>query len=162
MTVMKEYLLSVLAAALALSIVGILSPNGSQSSLKLLSSLFLLLVIAAPLPRFLTTLPDRLGELFSASQQGEESDYRQQAEQALEGASKAYLAQALTQLLEQRFSIPSGEVRCVIRWNDQEEASPQRVTVILSGSAIWKNPNEIESAVTELLGCECVTAIESR
>ena len=97
------------------------------------------------------------------SHKTEEDDaYENAANEALENASKAYLAQALTRLLEERFSIPSGEVRCVILWASEEEAKPQKVTVILSGSAICKNPNQIEEEVTNLLGCPCVTAIESR
>ena len=159
---MKEYLLSVLSAALVISLVGMLAPNGAQGSLKLISALFLLLVIAAPLPKLLTAIPDRIENLFQTNGNGgEEDDFRQQANLTLENASKTYLAQALTQLLEQKFSIPTGEVRCVIRWTDGDQAKPEKVTVILSGSAIWKNPNQIEAAVTELLGCECVTAIES-
>lgn len=158
---MKAYLLSVLAAALAISLIGILAPNGSQSSLKLISSLFFLCVIAAPLPKLLEDLPRRMEDLItSPGGDSAEDDYRQQADQALENASKTYLAQMLTQFLEQKFSIASGEVRCQIRWKEGENPTPERVTVILSGSAIWKNPDAIESAVTELLGCECVTAIE--
>ncbi len=158
---MKAYLLSVLAAALAISLIGILAPNGSQSSLKLISSLFFLCVIAAPLPKWLEALPNRMEDL-TASPNGDasEEDYRQQANQALDSASKTYLAQTLTQFLEQKFSISPGEVRCQIRWKEGENPAPEKVTVILSGSAIWKNPDTIESAVTELLGCECVTAIE--
>lgn len=157
---MKEYLLSVLAAALAISLIGILAPNGSQSALKLLSALFFLWVIAAPLPDWLATLPNRIEGIPSTDSDSAEQDYQQQANDALNTASKAYLAQILTQFLEQEFSIPTGEVRCAIRWAEGEEALPERVTVILSGSAIWKNPKDIEAAVTNLLGCECVTAIE--
>ncbi len=158
---MKTYLLSVLAAALIISLIGILAPNGAQSSLKLITSLFFLCVIAAPLPNWLENLPDRIDELVTAPDGGSaEDDYRQQANEALDGASKTYLAQALTQYLEQKFSIPQGEVRCQILWSEEESATPEKVTVILSGTAIWKNPDSIEAAVTELLGCECVTAIE--
>lgn len=157
---MKEYLLSVLAAALAISLIGILAPNGSQSALKLLSALFFLCMIAAPLPQWLSALPKRIEEITTPPQNTAEQDYQQQATDALNAASKAYLAQILTQFLEEKFSIPTGEVRCAIRWAEGEEALPERVTVILSGSAIWKNPKDIEAAVTNLLGCECVTAIE--
>lgn len=78
----------------------------------------------------------------------------------MESASRSYFAQSLTQMLEQRFSIPAGEIRCTVRWQQDEELRPDRVTLVLSGSAIWKNPAEMEEFVTGLLGCECVTAIE--
>ena len=158
---MKEYLLSLFAASLVIALVGILSPNGSGGYLKLISALFFLCVLAAPLPKLLDSLPDLMGEITGATEKEElEEDYRQQANAALEGASKTYFAQTLTELLEQQFSIPSGEVRCTVLWEDAEELRPKQVTVILSGSAIWKNPDHIEQAVEELLGCECVTAIE--
>lgn len=162
MIFMKEYLLSVLAAALVIALVGILAPNGSGSSLKLVSALFLLLAIAAPLPKLLTSIPQRIEDLFQVGgQKGDEEDFRQETDLTLENASKAYLAQSLTQLLEEKFSIPAGEVRCTVRWVEGDEIRPEKVTVILSGSAIWKNPAPIEETVTQLLGCECVTAIET-
>ena len=160
---MKEYLLSLLIVSLAIAIVQILTPNASASQVKLICSLIFICVLASPLPRFLKNLPELSEQLLDLSHKTEEDDaYKNAANEALKNASKAYLAQALTRLLEERFSIPSGEVRCVILWASEEEAKPQKVTVILSGSAIWKNPNQIEAAVTELLGCPCVTAIESR
>ena len=162
MTDMKEYLLSVLSAALVISLVGMLAPNHVQTSLKLISALFLLLAIAAPLPKLLSSIPNQIENLLQIDGvDGEKEALHQQTDLMLENASKTYLAQSLTQLLEQKFSIPTGEVRCTIRWAEGDQAKPEKVTVILSGSAIWKNPNQIEATVTELLGCQCVTAIES-
>jgi hypothetical protein len=159
---MKEYLLSLLLVSLAVAIAQILAPNASASYVKLIGSLIFICVLAAPLPRFLQTLPE-LSDRILHFTDGETSkeEYENTANDALENASKAYLAQALTKLLEERFSIPAGEVRCVILWAEGEDATPERVSVILSGSAIWKNPAQIEGTVTELLGCPCVTAIEA-
>ena len=89
------------------------------------------------------------------------SDYTAQMEEAVQSASKTYFAQSLTQMLEQRFSITPGEVRCSIQWAEGDDGmQPLKITLILSGSAIWKNPADMEEFVTGLLGCECVTAIE--
>ncbi len=159
---MKEYLLSLLVVSLAIAVTQILAPNASASHIKLICSLIFICVLSAPLPRFLKSLPELSDQILDLSHKTDSDDeYGNLANDALENASKAYLAQALTKLLEDRFAIPSGEVRCSIQWESGEEAKPQKVTVILSGSAIWRNPNEIEAAVTELLGCPCVTAIES-
>ena len=50
---------------------------------------------------------------------------------------------------------------CAVLWEEEDGiAAPARVTVILSGGSIWKDPNAIEATVSALLGCECVTAIE--
>ena len=159
---MREYLLSILSAALVIALVGMLAPEGMGSSLNLISSLFLLLAIAAPLPKLIVSLPEQIEAIFQTDgQSGSEEDFRQQSDLALEGASKAYLVQSLTQLLEEEFSIPSGEVRCAVQWAEGEEIVPEKITVILSGSAIWKNPAPIEETVSRLMGCECVTAIEA-
>ena len=158
---MKTYLLSLFAASLVIALVSILAPSNATKYIKLISSLFFLCILAAPLPKLLDTLPDFFYEV-TGDQEKDQMDesYQEKADQLLEGASKTYVAQMLTELLEQRFSIPTGEVRCVIQWEESEKAKPQKVTVILSGSAIWKNPETIEKTVTELLGCECITAIE--
>ncbi len=158
---MKEYLLSLLAASLCVALVGILAPGSSQKYIRFIASLFLICVLVTPLPRVLSSIsaPEGLPDLIGGSSQP--SDYKDRMEEALEQASGAYFAEMLTQLIEERFSIPEGSVRCTVKWQDGgDRLTPERVTVILSGSAIWKNPSEIEAFVSSLLGCECVTAIE--
>ncbi len=67
----------------------------------------------------------------------------------------------LTVTIEKQFGIEAGEVRCLVAWEQEGETlTPTRVTVVLSGKAIWKDPHAIEAFVTELLGCDCTTAIE--
>ena len=159
---MVVYFTSVLGAALAVAVVNLLAPESSSKIIRLVSSLMLICVLIAPLPsaiKKLADLPNRLEDLSDSAT--ESSPYKEQMEQALNQSSRSYFAQALTQMLESRFEIPSGEIRVVIRWAEQEDAArPEKITVILSGSAKWKNPSEIEEFVSGLLGCECVSAIE--
>ena len=159
---MQTYLLSLLGGALAAALVGILAPEGASRHIRLVSSLFLICVLVAPLPKAIGSVSSWFEELEEAADAGESDggDYAAQLEAAMESASRSYFAQSLTQMLEQRFSIPAGEIRCTVRWQQDEELRPERVTLVLSGSAIWKNPAEMEEFVTGLLGCECVTAIE--
>lgn len=160
---MKGYLLSLLAASLCVALVGILAPSSSQKYIRFIASLFLICVLVAPLPRVLSAINEsgELPDLIGGNVQPP-SDYEERMEEALEQASGAYFAETLTQLIEERFSIPDGSVRCTVKWNsDGDKFAPERVTVILSGSAIWKNPSEIEAFVSSLLGCECISAIES-
>ena len=159
---MQTYLLSLLGGALAAALVGILAPEGASRHIRLVSSLFLICVLVAPLPKAIGSVSSWFEELEEAADAGESGggDYAAQLEAAMESASRSYFAQSLTQMLEQRFSIPAGEIRCTVRWQQGEELRPERVTLVLSGSAIWKNPAEMEEFVTGLLGCECVTAIE--
>lgn len=89
----------------------------------------------------------------------EENDYQEDMQEALDTASRDYFTKMLTQTLEQKFLMDVGDVRCAVHWSDGG-SSPEKVTVILSGSAIWKDPKEIQSFVTSLLSCECAVAIE--
>ncbi len=160
MITMKSYLLSLLAASLTVALVGILAPSKSQKYIRFLSSLFLICVLIAPLPQLLTSIKED-GIPGLSGDPSDPSDYANQMEEALNQASGAYFADMLTKLIEERFSISEGLVRCSVKWNtDADRMVPERVTVILSGSAIWKNPSEIEAFVTSLLGCPCNSAIE--
>ena len=80
--------------------------------------------------------------------------------QAMESASRTYFARTLTELIGEQFALAEGSVRCEIEWEADNETVPKKITVILSGSAIWRDPEKIESFVEDLIGCECVTAIE--
>lgn len=164
---MQSYFLSLIAASMIASLVSILSPSGEKGGIakhmKLLTALFLVCVLISPLKETLLGLRAWLdGEWeLPGVELPEEDSYKQQLDQALEGASTTYFTQMLTQLLEQQFSISTGEVRCNVQWQTENGSmTPTRVTVILSGKAIWQDPEAIEEFVRKLLGCECVSAIE--
>lgn len=164
---MKSYLLTLIAASLMATLVGFLSPNGEKGGMakhiKLLTSLFLVCVLIAPLKSAaegLRSLIDGDWEIPWAESTDKEN-YQSEMQDAVNSASKSYFTDMLTQTLEQKFAIDTGNIRCTVRWEESAEAlSPTQVTVFLSGKAIWKDPKAIESFVSELLGCECTTAIE--
>lgn len=159
---MTAYLLSVLGASFAVALVNLLAPESSAGHLRFLSSLLLVCVLIAPLPSAIEGLEGITGELTDRNDgdnRHEESE--ELLEEALNSASRTYFAQTLTRMLADRFEISEENLRCAIRWEeDGEQSRPSRVTVILSGDAIWENPDGIEQFVSALLGCECVTAIE--
>ena len=164
---MKSYFLSLIAASMIAALVGILSPSGEKGGIakhvKLLTSLFLVCVLISPLKQTLSGLRDWINGVpeLPSVEVPEKDPYKQQMEEALQGASTAYFTQMLTQMLEQQFSITTGEVRCNVQWHSENGTlTPVRVTVILSGKAIWRDPEQIEQFVQELLGCTCVSAIE--
>jgi hypothetical protein len=164
---MKTYLLTLIAAALVAALVGILSPEGERGGIgkhmKLLTSLFLICVLIAPLERVidgLRSLADGSFEITLPEGEGKE-DFRTELESSMNSASASYFGEMLTQTLEAQFSIQTGDVRCAVKWeNNGENLAPTRVTVYLSGKAIWQDPRAIEAFVGELLGCECITVIE--
>lgn len=164
---MQSYLFSIIGAALAATVIGILTPKGEggtvSSHIRLLTALFFICVLIAPIRSMLNTFTEFVnGEIHISGTNGAEStDYQKQLDEALEASSKSYFTQMLTKTLESTFSIDTGNIRCTVHWGEQEERlQPTRVTIVLSGSAIWRDPDRLEAFVTDLLGCECVTAIE--
>jgi len=158
---MNAYFLSLLGAALLAALIGVLAPSGNSASLgktlRLLTIFVLVCVIAAPLPGLIAKLKD-LPSL--APETERQSDFQEQAKTALDSASRVYFARALTTHLEHKFGIAQGEIRCAVTWAEaDEEVKPESVTLILSGSAKWKNPHELETYVSDLLGCPCSSAI---
>lgn len=164
---MTTYLLSFIATALVIVLCKMLSPDGERDGLakhlRLLTALLLVVSLLSPI----WALIDGAQKLVSGEIElpwentTSSEDYSEELQSVLDSASAAYFSDMLTQTIEKNFDISRGEIRCAIQWERQGESlSPGRVTVILSGSAIWKDPAEIEQFVTALLGCTCVSAIE--
>lgn len=153
---MTAYLLTLFGASLAVALVDLLVPERGRRAMRLISALFLLCVLSAPLPRAFRALRDYTQE---DGLLDEREGYEKQLQEAMDTASRTYFARTLTDLLTERFEFAEGTLRCAIEWGE-DGARPKRITVILSGSAIWQDPERIETFVGELLGCECVTAIE--
>ncbi len=145
---------------------GILAPStngkGVSGHLRLACALFLICILLSPLKNILSGTVDWLNGGSADTLPGvvDQEEYEQELKEAMTASSKTYLTQLLIERLESEFAIKAGEVRCAIQWESGTEARPRRVSVILSGSAIWQDPERIENYVEGLLGCDCVSAIE--
>lgn len=164
---MTSYLFTLVAASLAATVIGILAPSGERGALnqhvRLITALVLVALLISPMHGAISSVRDFFnGNLtLPGLDAPTEDSYRDQMEEALNGASTEYFTQALTRMLESEFEIGVGQVRCRVDWQtDEGRLTPKLVTVILSGKAIWKDAGAIERFVNELLGCECVSAIE--
>ena len=165
---MSSYLYALFLLCLALSLGELLRPGKEGEPLgkawKAFCSLLLLCTLASPLRARLPTLRQWTngegGSLFPESPSVESPALS--PEEALTEASKAYFLQLLTQNLEQEFSISPGQIRCTVEWTADTNGAPHpgRVTLLLSGNAIWKDPHAMEAYVSSLLNCECQSAIE--
>ena len=165
---MKEYFLSLFLAAILIALVGILSPGkpsgGIGKHLRLLSSLFLLCVLLSPVTAAMDGIRDWLNSDGTLPDLGdtEENGYGELASNALDEASREYFSQMLAHTLSEEFSISPNDLRCRVEWELTEgNARPTRVTVLLSGSAVWRDPAPLQNAVQTLLGCPCDVAIDS-
>ena len=162
----KSYVLSIFATALLITVVDILAPTGTGSGLskhlKLVTSLVFVCVLISPT----VSLAQRLMELANGNldfeiEEDMEDYYSNELQNVLDDASRQYFEEMLTDTLCKEFEIVEDDIRIHVAWDDTDESlRPQKVTVILSGKAIWKDPAKIEAYVTSLLGCACATAIE--
>lgn len=161
---MGTYIISLLSASLAVAIIGILAPDGGVSKhLRLFSSLFLICVLTVPVTNAIKHIQSLTNGDFDLSdfEESVESDLLEQMQSGMDESSKAFFLDSLSQMLASEFAISEGDVRCVAKWGEQDgNLYPQRMTVVLSGSGIWKDTAKIEQFVSDLLGCECITAIE--
>jgi hypothetical protein len=160
---MSGYLMMLLGASLLVAILTILSPGGASGrAFRWITSLFLVAVLLSPLLSILHGLANLPSEEVTFPwEDSSEEHYREELQSALDTASKQYFAETLTRHLEETFAIPTGDVRCQIRWGKVDETlQPTEITILLSGRGIWKDTAAIEKHVTELLGCPCITALE--
>ncbi len=162
---MKAYLLTVIAASLIASLIGILSPSGERGGLSkhtgLVTALFLICILISPLKGALEQLRAWSSGDLPLLDSNQKEDYEEMIDQSNDLASKRYFTQMLTETLQTQFGLEADTVRCAVQWQEHEgKATPTHVTVILSGSGIWKEPHAIEDYVTALLECECSVVIE--
>ena len=161
----KVYLLSIFATALLITVVDILAPasaSGLSKHLKLVLSLVFVCVLISPTITLAERLLDFSNGNWEFEMEGEiEDHYSKELQDALDDASKEYFEGMLKETLCKEFSILEDDLRVRVEWaGNNEDLRPQKVTVILSGKAIWKDAGKIEAYVTSLLGCDCVSAID--
>ena len=128
---LREWVLSVLAAAMLLGILESCAPKGAvRSVVKLAAGLVLFLVIAAPLQQL---LPDWLGQGFS-----EKLDAVTAFSDTLEESDKTYLetimSQRTAEYIESKAEELGAAVTCTVQCGWMEEQLPVPESVTISGS----------------------------
>jgi len=160
----KAYMLSIFATALLITVVDILSPSGGGLSkhLKLVTALVFVCILISPTLLFAQNILNFAnGDWEFGLEEDVKDHYSSELQDALDDASRDYFEGMLKQTLCEQFAIAEDDLRVRVDWiGTGEDLRPERVTVILSGKAIWKNPAKIEEYVSSLLGCDCVSAIE--
>lgn len=163
---MNAYLFSLLTLCLAVMTLGVLLPSSGRGGLGryagLLISLLLIVCLISPVKTLLEGLLSIAdGEIsMTTPLPSDKEELQKELQNALDESSRIYFAGMLSMTLEREFSIPAGEVEAVILWNEVGNA-PASVTLLLSGSAVWKNPAPMEAYVSELLDCPCTSAVKS-
>jgi len=160
---MKAYVLSVVGASLAAALVILLSPDGKGGGIgkhiKLLTSIALLCVIVDPFLSFVSSLSDEnfdrvKNDILEDLPEGD--PYENIFYESLSKMSAGELERELKARISDKFAIDKEDLDVKAEYTLSENSvSFKRITVILSGGAIFKSPYDIEAYVKELTGIEC-------
>lgn len=158
---MREYLLSVVAAAIAVGAVTALMPEGEGGGLRrhvsFVGALCVLAILISPVGELMSFLGDLSFRGFGTVGDGTKSEYEEIYAEYLQYALAENLSGSVAAMLCDRFDIPPEQCRVRVRVGSRDgRAAAEQVTVILSGSALLRDPYEIEGFISDLLGCECV------
>lgn len=165
---MRTYIYSVVCMAALGGAVLIVTPEGVRSGLKkhirLICSLCLLCVMISPISQVLDGLKN-IGEMIKSpdEEQSLHGVYESMYEEMSESGYSESLGEAVKKELDVSFSIPSDDVRTTVEFSDADGdgfREPIKITVLLSGLSILKDPRKIEQLISEKFDCECVCAAD--
>ena len=160
---MKAYILSVTVASLIAAVITLLTPEGKDGGIgkhvKLLTSLAILAVIINPFLTFLKDLSvkdvDSLKDKILSSADPQDP-YEKIFYESLSEMSAIDLEDELKKLISEKFGIKSENLSINAEYSVVENAVCfNRITVILSGGAIFRNPYDVEAYVKNITGIEC-------
>ena len=152
---MTAFVLALLCLSLAAAIAELLLPGdegkGTKRFLKILVSLAVLLALLRPFLHLLGSAED-----FFAGDVGEmvapQTDYSAVLQDAVARRSKKELENGIYAYLKEHFLIEREEASVQITL--EGDGALRRVSVILSGKALLVDPDGVEAALGDLLGCE--------
>ena len=166
---MSGYIYSIVCASAAIGIVCVISPEGSvKKHLRLVCALCLLCILIGPMSGVINDVKGFLSEegealLDEISGEALRGEYENIYEKYLENGYENNVGQAVKSSLLDRFGIPESECRVNVEFADKNGdgiKEPSKITVIFSGSSVFRDPKEIKFFVSELVGCECVCAVD--
>ena len=149
---MAAYLYTLAVAAVLIALVCTLVPESAMQHAKLLCSLCVILLLIAPVMSLANAVGQGAWEIPQSWQDTE------QEEQDWGQFSDALVVGQLQVLLEKEQSLPPAQCRILVEWDDK--GGVREVTLVLSGKAIWRDPDPIKEYVQGLLDCKCKIVIE--
>lgn len=143
---------SLALAAVLVALVCTLVPESAMQHAKLLCSLCVIALLVSPVMSLVQAVGNGTWEIPEAWQEGEgeEQDYAQ--------FSDALVVGQLQVLLEREQGLSPKECRVLVEWG--EDCGVKAVTLLLSGKAIWRDPDPIIAYVEGLLDCTCKVVLE--
>ena len=159
---MGEYLISVIGAALIGGVVTAALPDsGGGGALKkyvgFIASLCVLCIIIAPATKAL----DAVSGFFGGGLDGWLEEHNQSYEDEYYGYLASYgkenAEEGIRELICREFSIDHENCHVSAEVSESDgKLRLDRIRVILSGDAVFKNPYEIEGYLSDVFECECI------
>ena len=150
---MQGTVLALFGASLAAGVAELLLPHENGGTAKLfrfLISLVILLLILTPFLSFLQQSDELLsGEI--AFEESVQTNYEQLFSDTVNAQGKAEFEEGLYTLLEREHGIPRKNVTLLVRFD--ADGSLGSISVFLAGSSILKDPDALERALSQKLGC---------
>ena len=166
---MKEYIITLVGAALFCGFVEMLSPDGEgggiKKHIKLLSSLCILCILIAPLVSFAQEVKayDLGAALSEIGDETYDEKYDEICNKSIASYSESELGRICEERLMRELDVEQGGVRVDVRTEYQNDIlSVTLATVRIYPEALAKDPRDMERIVSEMLGCECEIIYEKR
>lgn len=157
---MREYLLSVVCAAITVGIIAALVPEGEGGGLRryvgLIGALCVVAILISPVRQVLDFFGGLSAKALNITSEQSAEMYEDEYKKYLQSLGERELSESIAEAICDKFDIQRRlcHVKAEIyRYDDVAEVG--RVTVILSGSALLRDPYEIERFVADMLKCEC-------
>jgi len=163
---MKEYFISLLAVGVLSMLANALCADEKggdfmSKNIRLFCALAVICVIVAPLKEFITTLSSADYSISGLTGDSDIEDYEDKYKNALISSGEESVKSNIQTMLAEKFGMSPDNIRIELEI-DRSSSSPNltKVIVFLSKTAIFKNPYDIEKAVSDTYGCECDVAVE--
>jgi len=165
---MNKYLISIIIVSIAIGLCNIISPKhkGIEKHIKLVGMLIILSVAISPIVKALDDADfnflESIKEKISAGTENQD-DYNQILKEYLTSFSLAEAKEYIKSDLIEEYDIPEGECEIIIEIDQSEnETKIKRISVLLSGYSVFKNPYEIEQYLSQNYECDAQVAIKSK
>ncbi len=165
---MKEFLHSIIIAAITISLFNQLLPigRGFEKYARFVGMLVLATLILSPVINmikgfdeyFFIDIRDDIADI----ENGGNNEYSELLNGYLTEYSTEQFKLEIKEILLNNYGIPGEECEILIDTKiDSGQLRVDKMQILLSGRSIFKNPYEIEYYFTELVGCECSVLIKS-
>ncbi|MBQ9978675.1 MAG: stage III sporulation protein AF [Clostridia bacterium] len=165
---MKEFLHSIIIAAITISLFNQLLPigRGFEKYARFVGMLVLATLILSPVINmikgfdkdFFIDIRDDIADI----ENGGNNEYSELLNGYLTEYSTEQFKLGIKEILLNNYGIPEEECEILIDTKiDSGQLRVDKMQILLSGRSIFKNPYEIECYFTELVSCECSVLIKS-